>query len=139
MIQEPVVEEFFRYKGYYCCVIFQPLGFRCGYVMVQNQHPAYEKNYNDLHINCHGGLTFSDHTLIDTKFSGWWIGFDCAHTWDLIDVDSQMKYYGEKIRSSVFDYLNYAVGNDTSKGVVRSKNFCKWQCRNIVNQLEEMR
>ena len=49
----------------------------CGYVALPKGHPLYGKHYDDLAIECHGGLTYS-------KFedNDWVIGFDCAHGGD---------------------------------------------------------
>lgn len=57
----------------------QYLGTLCGYVRVPEGHPAYEKDYHDVAVSVHGGLTFSDEINGDK----WWVGFDCAHSGDL--------------------------------------------------------
>ncbi|MHA1952448.1 MAG: hypothetical protein ACW96U_00690 [Candidatus Heimdallarchaeaceae archaeon] len=74
----------------------------CGYVGVMNNHPAFGHNYSDWesrssladainNINVHGGLTYSgfmDDILKPQRIyvlnkSLWFLGFDCAHSWDL--------------------------------------------------------
>ena len=45
MSKEPVLETYFTYKDYKCCVLFQALGHRCGYVLVPYWHSQYEKDY----------------------------------------------------------------------------------------------
>ena len=70
-------------------------GALCGYVGVSKSHPYYEKNYNEVDVDVHGGLTFSDFCG-ETEESGrgvchvsdnhekvWWLGFDCAHLFDV--------------------------------------------------------
>ena len=89
------IESIFFYKGYQCAIIsfktdpalflFQnecPNKYYCGYVKVPFWHPAYKVNYNNLDIQCHGGLSYSDEKLIGVNGIGWWIGFDCAHAED---------------------------------------------------------
>lgn len=72
-------------------------GALCGYVGVSANHPTYGKNYGDVDVDCHGGLTFSDscHHSADPSrgichIPGegepddiWWLGFDCAHGGDV--------------------------------------------------------
>lgn len=53
----------------------------CGYVGIPTNHPFFEKNYDEIDISVHGGLTFSDY------MDGiWFIGFDCAHVGDNIKI-----------------------------------------------------
>ena len=64
-------------------------GALCGYVGVGRDHPLYGKHYDDVQLEVHGGLTYSqacveggvichvpepgrDHDI-------WWFGFDTAH------------------------------------------------------------
>lgn len=69
------------------------LGHWCGYVGVNNTHPFYKQGYNDVSVDCHGGLTFADscngseHGVCHVVEPGeddhiWWLGFDCAHSGD---------------------------------------------------------
>lgn len=82
--------------GLPCLIVRGPNGSLCGYVGVSDGHPAFEKNYDDVDVEVHGGLTFCDHCGPgDNEASGichvppagepdhvWWLGFDCAHIWD---------------------------------------------------------
>ena len=109
----PKLESIFRYKEYDCVIVsftnnsdlflFQnwcPTKYYCGYVRVPYWHPVYEKNYNDIEIQCHGGLTFSDHKLLGTSYLGWWIGFDCAH-YDDVDNPKDMDFVRQECRNIV--------------------------------------
>lgn len=75
-------------------------GVLCGYVGVPASHPAYGKDYYDeklQNIEVHGGLTYANfcfkeeeegqgicHVVEDGEDDKvWWLGFDCAHAWDL--------------------------------------------------------
>ena len=72
-------------------------GHWCGYVGVADEHPLYNKGYDEVaHIEVHGGLTFSDFCQPDENEAEsichipapgepervWWLGFDCAHSRD---------------------------------------------------------
>lgn len=79
------------------------VGWGNGYILIPKNHPFYKIHYDDIHINIHGGLTFSDEFNSENflkwinnrelvgdvtlenfdKFEGYWIiGFDCAHFGD---------------------------------------------------------
>lgn len=67
------------------------LGFLCGYVGVPPGHPWHGKNYYDLPVDVHGGLTYArecDGHICHVPSPGepehlWWLGFDCGHAFDL--------------------------------------------------------
>lgn len=136
-MERPIIEVTFHYKDFQCCVIFQSFGFRCGYVLVPQWHSYFEQDYDDIPIICHGGLTYSSHEFLGQKYPGWWIGFDCAHTGDLTDKESLMRYFGNNKQDSFFNMLNFLTGNDTSFGTVKTLDFCIQECKNIVDQLVE--
>ena len=52
--------------GLPCLIVRGPAGALCGYVGVPEGHPAHGKDYDDVEVSCHGGLTFargcSDHS-----------------------------------------------------------------------------
>lgn len=72
-------------------------GALCGYVGVPESHPYFEKGYDDVNVDVHGGLTFANFCrpredeaqgICHTPAPGepdhvWWLGFDCAHAGDL--------------------------------------------------------
>ena len=41
------VESDFIHNNLRCVVVFQKMGYRCGYVGIPNNHPLYGKNYNE--------------------------------------------------------------------------------------------
>jgi len=71
-------------------------GHWCGYVGVAEPHPVFEKNYDDVNVDVHGGLTYAAFCderenpaegICHVPFEGrphrvWWLGFDCAHSGD---------------------------------------------------------
>lgn len=138
-MDKPILEQQGTYKGYKWCVLFQPLGHRTAYVLVPDWHKVYGIDYNKIKIKCHGGLTFSSHKLLDTEFFGWWIGFDCAHSDDKIDTETQRKYFGEYKRDSYWDMLQFITGNiNDDFATVKNLDFCVAECKNIIDQLIEM-
>jgi len=61
-------------------------GWGNGYVRIPEGHPYYGKNYEDIPVDVHGSLTFSNHIFgKDEYFSdGYWVGFDTAHYSDTL-------------------------------------------------------
>lgn len=81
---DSVLELTLTYKSYKIAVIWNPtFKFRCAYVLIPYWHKLYEQDYNNIQIKCHGGLTYSGHYLLNKKYPGWWIGFDCNHAGDV--------------------------------------------------------
>lgn len=88
--------------GLDCLAVRNGGGAWCGYVGLPPDHPFHGVDYDDAHdradINVHGGLTFAASCHEDERGEGygichiplpgrpadvWWLGFDCAHAWDL--------------------------------------------------------
>jgi hypothetical protein len=82
------LKEFSAY-GYTCRVLGGPFKNYNGYVGVPKGHPAFNVQYENLGIDVHGGLTFSQMgTKNSLRFPNpeiWWIGFDTAHIGDWIE------------------------------------------------------
>lgn len=85
-------------SGLDCLMHRSPSGAWCGYVGVAEGHPAFEKPYDDVGVEVHGGLTYADfcQETGDESFGichvpepgrphrVWWLGFDCAHAGDVL-------------------------------------------------------
>jgi hypothetical protein len=60
-------------------------GWGNGYIGIPQKHPWFEKHYDDIPCEVHGGLTYSDHNNPTTRKADkdiWWIGFDTMHAYD---------------------------------------------------------
>jgi hypothetical protein len=75
--------------GYHLLILKIPVMLHlCGYVGVPKTHPFY--GLNDISdprltdINIHGGITYTGNHHRKMKKSKWYIGFDCAHAFDII-------------------------------------------------------
>ncbi len=82
--------------GLPCLIVRNSYGALCGYVGVPEGHKFYQKHYDKCPVDVHGGLTFSGmcqpgdeaHHVCHVPGPGepdhvWWLGFDCAHLYDL--------------------------------------------------------
>lgn len=80
-------EKDFSYNGFDCRirrVAPETRGHLCGYIVIPEGHKLFGKDYDaveeiyEYEIPSHGGLTFSG--MVEGEH---WIGFDCAHLYDL--------------------------------------------------------
>lgn len=81
------------------CAVCKGTVALCGYVMVPESHLYYGKGYDNVDVRVHGGLTFAD-----GFHSGWWFGFDCAHSGDAMAmaIDMPLSEEDEKMLRGVF-------------------------------------
>lgn len=131
---KPTLEKVFEYKGYRCVVLFQPMGFRTAYVALPKDSQFYGVNYDEIPVECHGGLTYADFDLYSQKDMQdvWWIGFDCGHYFDKRDIETYKKYYEET------PYINARLIELTDEGEVKTLNFCMKECVDIVDQIIDL-
>lgn len=127
-----------EYCGFKCSIVRHPeMKHLCGYVGLPKSHPYYGKHYNqcllgrerwdctwykdhpslEKIIKVHGGLTFSQQGDGETwEKDLWWLGFDCAHTGDL--VPGRYEKYGR-----------------TLDGVYRNMEYVKKETEQLAEQL----
>lgn len=72
----------FDHKGLACTIKKMECGgilpdWLCGYVDVPQGHPMHGKHYDDVAVDVHGGLTYSE-----SEGDAWRFGFDTAHFGD---------------------------------------------------------
>ena len=127
-----VVEKQFEYKGHDCICVFSCLGYRCGYVSVDNYKDCYEYD-----IDCHCGLSFGPSTLPKdyNPKKTCYIGFDCGHICDGNDYDTALKY-GLINERQYNNFIEMQIHLPTFLEPVRSLEYVEEQCKKIVDQLE---
>lgn len=77
-----------EYKGFHFYVL--NLGTHpCAYVDV-TETDLNGKDYSDIDISCHGGLTYSREYLNTVDKKGWFIGWDYAHYCDFAGYELEM-------------------------------------------------
>jgi hypothetical protein len=106
--------------GYEDEFLAMPMGHRCGYVTVPDGHPCAGKDYDELDVEVHGGLTFG----AGAKF-----GFDCAHFYDAKDPELMSDEY----RKIYERWPRFDEG-----GTVRTLEFCVAECERLAAQLKEL-
>lgn len=85
----------FRHAGFPCILHRGGGGAWCGYVGLPPGHAAHGKNYSDVDVDVHCGLTYGQScggAICHVPAPGepddlWWLGFDCSHLFDWRPVD----------------------------------------------------
>lgn len=88
---EPDRADWTSKTGFKCAMRRGGSGAWCGYVMIPVGHPWYRKHYDQIDVDIHGGLTYSD-TGVWEVGGDWFIGFDCAHYNDITPTDKAREH-----------------------------------------------
>ena len=139
---QPKQEARFEYKGFPCVVLFMPMGYRCGYVGLPKENRYYRKKYDDIPVDCHCGLTYSEGRLFgqSDKDTGW-SGFDCGHYCDGADKVTFEKYYMDELKSKAVDTERasvvsaYMMFDLYGEYPVRTQEYAENECKKIVDQI----
>jgi hypothetical protein len=123
--------------GLPCLIVRNTLGVLCGYVGVPEGHWAYLRHYDDVPVDVHGGLTFSDkcqggdetraicHIADDDRV--WWLGFDCAHAGDYMPKT-------ESFFRKAIEHLPYGIPSD----VYRDFAYVTQEVESLARQLKDL-
>jgi hypothetical protein len=124
-MQEPDYLEF-QYFGYKCHIARNSVGALCGYVHLPKDHPWYGKDYDDLSVSVHGGLTFS------REIEGAWvIGYDCSHAQDVSPTTERLL---KDMRKTNERYRKFCeILSPTYKNMA----FCQKECKSLAQQAHE--
>ena len=113
------------YKGFHFYIM--NLGTHpTAYVEIPKDHPLYLKNYHEIDIEVHGGLTYSDTSLNTSNNTeidnSWFIGWDYAHAYD----------YCGFMKKEIFEEL-YSHGNKkwTTEEIIE-------ECKDVIDQIIDM-
>lgn len=115
--------------GARCTVRRGPLGSWCGYVGVGENHPAYNREYDKIDVEVHGGLTYGD--ICEPIMEDEWISYRVRReTWV---TESLLYPMGDAAR-----YLREDRKFDTStlagfQHYARLHSLCHPECRHALN------
>lgn len=90
----------------------------CAYIDVTDTDLCF-KDYSDIDIECHGGLTYAEEYLNTVDKKGWFIGWDYAHYCDFAGYELQ--------------FPEYMITNGKKWTTVEMVNECKGVIDQIVN------
>ena len=85
--------------GEYRGLVLRGPGSVNAYIGIRSDHPLYGMDYDDIPIDCHGGLTFAREGNGDIWPSGyWWYGWDYSHAGDAVfyDISRGFDTYGDE-------------------------------------------
>ena len=131
--------ESFNYRGYKCLIIRHPEFLHlCGYVGIPEGHKYYKKHYDEVPLEVHGGLSFSDFWE-DENDGLWYLGFDTGHAWDLSpgmhrrNEPTKSKYWIDGVEH---EYVERDLGEELMKNeTYRDIEYVRLQCKKMVRQL----
>ena len=112
--------------GYYKSFQYWIISFGthpCAYVEIPKEHEYFEKHYDEIGLDCHGGVTYSEPHLIFHEYSPkyncevktritdtWIIGWDYAHLGDYYPSSVGSAMGDRKWRTEdVFNDVKYAI------------------------------
>jgi hypothetical protein len=112
----------------YLIIIMNYGHYPCAYIGLPKEHPYNNKSYDytetgqELHINCHGGLTYANKGLQGFHSDTWFLGWDYGHC---------------------DDFHGYSIGEE---GFEWEKNNKKWtskeiykECLKVLKQLKNVK
>lgn len=130
---EPDRIEWKSPTGLDCLMVRHPsLLHWCGYVGVPVTNKHFGSFYDDVAVDIHGGLTYSDrcrgHICHETGGGDhvWWLGFDCAHAGDLSPGMLRFKFELNTAGTGLFE---------RNGDIYRDSVFVKRECENLAAQL----
>lgn len=121
-------------SGLLAVVVIHPAGHRCGYVAVSAENKNYGKNYDDINVDVHGGLTYSnnDKTYPTESNDLWWFGYDCAHLGDARDPNLMRDEYKEIYNKGIL--RNFFEGE-----TIKTLEYCINECESLSTQLSNVK
>jgi hypothetical protein len=117
----------FEHEGINCLVQRNQMGALCGYCEIPKGHKYFAGDYDDIPYEAHGGLTYSEYGPL-----GFWIGFDCAHSYDVVPACENMLI-------EIQNKMRQRLRLESSRIFERSyKNieFVKQQCMKLAEQIK---
>ena len=124
-----------------CMIVRQSNGFWCGYVGLPPGHKYHGEFYDDVPVDVHGGLTYSDacvghvcHVAAEGRPDDiWWVGFDCAHMGDRIPRDFA------RDQVNVIQFLGTVFRTETalgdSRGTYKTRDWVRAETTQLAQQL----
>lgn len=135
--------------GLPCLAVRNHYGAWCGYVGVDESHPAYLMNYDSVDVSVHGGLTFADmcqeeapegHGVCHIPGPGepdqvWWLGFDCGHFRDYMPA-FYLEEPGKTIQAEMeAQYPELAHAGRALHETYRTLHYVMGKVRDLAKQL----
>lgn len=136
-----------EHAGLPCLAVRGPHGGWCGYAAVDPSHPLYQKYYDDVDVEVHGGLTYANkcqghicHVPKPGKSKHvWWFGFDCAHSGDFSPSYGN-RYVGQGYPwpEKPYDHATAIAANDWRVDRYRDLAYVEGETCRLAEQLAKL-
>jgi hypothetical protein len=114
-----------EHAGFQFVTVHNGMGYRCGYVRIPKGHPWHGRNYGDIDVDVHGGLSFAEPDMPCDKAGdddAYWVGFDCGHSGDAQDPSLPS--------SRLADFRMPFIDGDT----VKTQSYVEAECHGLCEQ-----
>lgn len=109
-----------KYKNYQFYIL--NLGTHpTAYVEIPRKHKFFRKNYEEIDIDVHGGLTYSEDHLRDIKNNSWFIGWDYAHYGDYLGYEEN---YPKEYKSEEKKWTTEEIFDDVVSVIEQLEVMC---------------
>lgn len=108
-------------------------GHWCGYVIIPEEHPYFEKTIEYFDLDIHGGITFANF-MDDKEFM---IGFDCAHFNDIVPSMISINECAKKLRPEWLKETIEKLKMDKHplfSPTYKNENFVIQKCKSLAEQ-----
>jgi len=133
-----VIERDWMQGKYHCLIVFQAHGHRCGYVGVNKSGLIVNDEELDK-LEVHGSVTYlqdgcKEHEKEDYRY----VGFDCMHICDNVDIDCLEEYFpsDDFAKRMVRDMTRINIRNRL--GTVKTQEFVESEMNKLIKQLDEL-
>lgn len=131
-----IIEKQGEFNNFPYVISFCNLGHRCGYVGLPKGHKYYGLRESEIHLNCHGGITYANNELLNIDADNtWWIGFDCGHYPDGIDIKALTEIFGASSVAKLQSIMSKEQFEYKCERIFMTLDDCEAECINIIKQL----
>ena len=118
--------------GLRCAIVRSEVtGALAGFVEID--HPALCRPVDELNFDVHGGVNYSGLRFEEEGKTGWWVGFDCWHAWDVTPaLDAALRQLRHK---SQLDQLVDALDGGFLRRTYRDIAYVRAQCAYLAGQV----
>lgn len=143
-----------EHAGLPCLALRNHHGNWCGYAAVPSGHPLHRKDFEDLDVDVHGGLSYAN-LCQDDRDDGvagichvpkpgepadvWWFGFDCGHCFDFMPAMMALMRVHHRLPSYVkdapYDHARASASEDWHTVVYRTLDYVQAETNSLAEQL----
>ena len=128
-----ILKEWTTREGLNAKAVLYEMGFINGYVEAPDT--IVHKEYEDLNINVHGGLTFKGHLSNDDRI---YFGFDSAHYGDKNNLELSLEE-GLLNKEEYNTYKTELKSMFNIEGTFRDLKYIVNECDNLSVQLKDLK